>query len=246
MCPFWNVLKTKYDQTEWFHSEHFWWCWLIVSGDAMVLCCFVWGGGGFWALFFCFWAHWNFRTLNFEYLFDFLNVFGGAGLLWAIARHTAMMWWCFAASCLEAEVFKHSSFGSESAEISELLTLNICLSFWTNLMELAYCEPPPDTQRWCDGALLLRVRRRRFLSALLLVLSARARFLYSVAYYDLRLKRSSSGRCWAARAKRLLCYWILEIQVSVFGTSPSMPNMHMSILHTMISINVNDVCKIQW
>ena len=136
--------------------------------------------------------------------------------------------------------------GSEHTEISELLTLNICLTFWTFLVELVYCEPPPDTQRWCDGALLLRVRRRRFLSALLLVLSARARFLYSIAYYDLRLKRSSSGRCWAARAKRLLCYWILEIQVSVFGTSPNMPNMHMSILHTMISINVNDVCKIQW
>ena len=109
--------------------------------------------------------------------------------------------------------------GSVHTEISKL---------WTSWMNLAYCEPPPDTQRWRDGALLLRVRRRRFLSALLLVLSARGRFLYSVAYYDLRLKRSSSGRCWAARAKRLLCYWILEIQVSAFGTSPNMPNMHMN------------------
>ena len=127
------------------------------------------------------------------------------------------MRWCFAALCEEVEVFEHSSFGSERSEISELLTLNICLIFWTFLVELAYCEPPPDTQRWCDGALLLRVRRRRFLSALLLVLSARARFLYSVAYYDLRLKRSSSGRCWAARAKRLLCYWILDINADFSG-----------------------------
>ena len=243
MCPFLNVLKTKYDQTEWFFSEHFWWCWLIVSGDAIVLCCFVCGGGGFWALFFWFWAHWNFRTLNICLIF------------WTFLVELAYcepppdtQQWCDGALLLHAEVegFECSSFGSEHTEISELLTLNICLIFWTNLMEVAYCEPLPDTQRWCDGALLLRVRRRRFLSALLLVLSARARFLYSVAYYDLRLKRSSSGRCWAARAKRLLCYWILEIQVSVFGTSPNMPNMHMSILHTMISINVNDVCKIQW
>ena len=68
--------------------------------------------------------------------------------------------------CRGVGICECSSFDSEHTEISELLTLNICLIFWTYLVELAYCEPPPDTQWWCDGALLLRVRRRRFLWAL--------------------------------------------------------------------------------
>ena len=48
------------------------------------------------------------------------------------------MRWCFAALCEEVEVFERSSFVSERTDISELLTLNICLMF---LVELAYCEP---------------------------------------------------------------------------------------------------------
>ena len=84
MVPFWTLLVVLA------HSE--WWC-----DSALRLHVEVEG-------FKCssFSSEHNFRTPNFEYLFDFLNIFGRAGLLWAAARHTAVMWWCFAASCAEA------------------------------------------------------------------------------------------------------------------------------------------------